>query len=78
MTEWQIIVNLVGGAVLAATGWFCRVLWEAVAELRKDLHTIEVDLPTNYVRRDEFSAAIDRIEKLCGKIFDKLDNKVDK
>jgi len=78
MTEWQILIDLVGGAVLAATGWFCRVLWEAVAELRKDLHTIEVDLPTNYVRRDEFSAAIDRIEKLCGKIFDKLDDKADK
>ena len=78
MTEWQIIIDLVGGAILASMGWFGRVLWEAVGELRKDLHSIEVVLPTSYVRRDEFSAAIDRIEKLCGKIFDKLDEKADK
>ena len=78
MSEWQVIIDLVGGAILAATGWFCRVIWEAVGELRRDLHSIEVELPTSYVRRDEFSAAIDRIEKLCGKIFDKLDDKADK
>jgi hypothetical protein len=78
MTEWQIIIDLVGGAILASMGWFGRVLWEAVGELRKDLHAIEVELPTSYVRREEFSAAIDRIEKLCGKIFDKLDDKADK
>lgn len=74
----QAAINLIAGATLAVMGWFARQLWEAVADLRADVHTIEVNLPTNYVRRDEHSEAMKRIEDLLGKIFDKLDNKVDK
>lgn len=74
----QSLINLVGGAALAAMGWFARVIWEAVAELRKDLHAIETELPDKYVRRDEYSATMMRIEGMIEKIFDRLDNKADK
>jgi hypothetical protein len=76
--DYQAIINIVGGAVLTAIGWFSNELWNATKELRKDLHQIEKDLPTNYVRRDEFADAVRRIEDMLGKIFDKLDGKVDK
>ena len=74
----QMIINLAAGAVLAAMGWFARVLWEAICKLQEDLHQLEVDLPSNYVRRDEFSDNMKEIKEMLGKIFDRLDNKVDK
>ena len=45
-------------------------LWRAVKELRKDLHTLEV----NSVPRAEFTDAIRRVEDLCGKIFDRIED----
>lgn len=72
--EYQSIINLAGGAVLAVIGWFARQIWDAVKELRKDLHKIEVALPKEYVRKDELG----EIKALIQKIFDKLDGKQDK
>jgi hypothetical protein len=74
----QMIINLAAGAILAAMGWLARVLWEAVSKLREDLHELEVELPRNYVRKDEFSDNMREIKEMLGKIFDRLDNKVDK
>ncbi len=76
--DHQTIINLAGGATLTALGWFARQLWEAVQELRRDVHQIEVDLPRNYVRKDEFTDTMKRIESIVERIFDKLDGKVDK
>lgn len=76
--DMQGIINLAAGASLAVMGWFARQLWEAVAKLRKDVHDIEVALPSNYVRRDEFGDSVKEIKEMLGKIFDKLDNKQDK
>ena len=72
--DYQGIINLAGGATLAVIGWFARQIWDAVKELRRDLHKIEVDLPRNYVRRDDLG----EIKSLIQKIFDRLDQKADK
>jgi hypothetical protein len=76
--DTQTLVNVCAGAVLAVLGWFARVLWEAVSALREDLHKLEVDLPSNYIRRDEFQDGMKEIKDMLGKIFDRLDNKADK
>jgi hypothetical protein len=76
--DTQTLVNICAGAVLAVLGWFARVLWEAVSTLREDLHKLEVDLPSNYIRRDEFQDGMKEIKDMLGKIFDRLDNKADK
>jgi len=76
--ESQMMINLAAGAVLAGLGWFARVLWEAVNKLQEDLHQLEVELPSNYVRKDEFSDNMREIKEMLGKIFDRLDTKVDK
>lgn len=76
--ETQTLINLAGGTALAACGWFARQIWEAVAELRRDVHALEVDLPKSYVRKDEFVAAMTRVETMLEKIFDRLNDKVDK
>jgi len=78
MLSVQDIINIGGGAFIAAIGWFARQLYESVNRLRDDVHQIEVDLPTNYVRRDEYNDTMKRIESIVEKIFAKLDTKADK
>ncbi|CAB4121155.1 hypothetical protein UFOVP6_30 [uncultured Caudovirales phage] len=79
--EYNTIVNIVlffMGVALAALGWFSRQIWDAVKVLREDLHKIEVDLPKHYTAKDEFSAAMEKIDKGLQRIYDKLDGKADK
>lgn len=87
--EWQTVFNIVGGATLAALGWFAREIWDALKELRRDMHRIEKDLPEIYARRDEMretfkevrqdmNQGFHKIETLIGQLFDRLNNKADR
>ncbi len=76
--DTQMMINVAIGATLAVTGWLARTLWEAVQKLQSDIHDIEIDLPRNYIRRDEFIDNMREIKDMLGKIFDRLDNKMDK
>lgn len=76
--DWQSIINFAGAAFLAAVGWWCREIWDSVKALRADIRRIEVDLPTNYVRRADIDARLDKIDSVLERIFDKLDEKADK
>jgi len=74
----QSTINLALSAVLCTIGWFARQLWEAVKTLKADIHQIEVDLPINYVRKDDMDKRMDHIEDMFKRIYDKLDGKADK
>jgi len=74
----QSTINVIFGAFLAVVGWFARVMWEAVQTLKADLHRIEVDMPINYVRKDDLDKRMDHIEAMVQRIYDKLDGKADK
>lgn len=74
----QLIVNIIAGVILAGLGWFGRQLWDAVKELRADLHKLEVDLPKNYTTKDDFASAMQKVSDGLQRIYDKLDNKADK
>lgn len=76
--DWQIVFNIVGGAILSVVGWFARVLWDSVQELRKDLKQIEIHLPTNYVKKDDLAVRFDRIEQLLDRLYEKLEQKADR
>jgi hypothetical protein len=78
IVDQQFLINTIAGVILTVMGWFARVLWEAVKKLQEDLHQLEIELPSNYVRKDEFSDNMREIKEMLGKIFDRLDNKVDK
>jgi hypothetical protein len=78
LSTWVSIVIAIVGIVSSITGWFVRVLWEAQAELRKDLKNLEGGLPDLYVRRDDYRDDMSEIKTLLNRIFDKLDNKADK
>jgi hypothetical protein len=49
-----------------------------VQDLKRDLQTVEVALPTHYVRKEELETRLDKLEAILMKIYDKLDTKVDK
>jgi len=74
----QTIINIVAGAVLTVLGWFGRELWGAIKELQRDMREIEINLPTSYVKKEDFSKSLTEIKELCDKIFDKLDKLNDK
>lgn len=76
--DWQTMINLVGGAILAITGWFARQIWDSVQELKNDIHQIEVDLPTYYVKRVDIDLRFDKLENILERIFDRLEQKADK
>ena len=76
--DFQDIVNVIIGSVLSVLGWFARQLWDAVQELKHDMKDLEVDLPTHYVRKEDLDARFDKFESMLNRIYDKLENKVDK
>jgi hypothetical protein len=76
--ENQSLFNIVVVAVLACAGWFARQLWDAIQSLKNDLKEIEVELPTQYVRKVDIESRFDKLESILEKIFDRLDRKADK
>lgn len=83
--DWQIIVNIVAGVIVGVGGWFARRLYDAVDALQSDISRIELHLSENYVKKSEVDSfrtdmdkRFDRIEVLLDKLYDKLDQKVDK
>ena len=76
--DWQLLFNLVGTAIMATIGWFARQLWDSVQNLKEDIKNIEVDLPTNYVRRVDIESQFNKLEASLQRILDKLDQKADK
>lgn len=70
----QQTINLILGACMAVAGWFARELWAAVQDLKNDLSK----LPLTYVARLDYKEDMREVKEMLGKIFDKLDNKVDK
>lgn len=82
MEHWQNVINVIGGGLLAAVGWFCREIWDSVKALKDDVHRIEINLPESYIKRSEIEAKLDKIdarfEKLDAhitKLFDRLEQK---
>ena len=76
--EFQEILNIIIGTILSVLGWFARQLWDAVQQLKEDMKDLEVDLPTHYVRKEDLDARFDKFEAMLTRIYDKLENKVDK
>jgi hypothetical protein len=85
----QTLLNWLFAAAGATTGWILKVLWDAMQDLKRDLTSIERNLPSVYVRRDDFrdvtqelksdmKTGFARIESTLAIIFKKLDDKEDK
>lgn len=76
--DFQVLINIGLAAGLSAMGWFARQVWDSVQKLKEDMKQIEIDLPSNYVKKDELAVRFDRIEHLLDKVYEKLDTKADR
>jgi hypothetical protein len=76
--DYQSLFNTGLGLSCTVIGWFARELWSAVKELKADLTRLSVELPKTYVTRDDYRSDLKEIRDLLGRIFDKLDGKVDR
>ena len=76
--DWQNVINIVIGSLLAVGGWFARQLWDAVQKLKSDISRLELTISDNYVKKDDWKDGIKELKEMLGKIFDKLDSKADR
>jgi hypothetical protein len=76
--EFQNIVNTVLLIISGSIGWFAKELWSVLKELKEDLSSLKEDLPRSYVLREDYKQDIKDLKEIMGKIFDKLDNKLDR
>ena len=73
MTEQQLF-NIVVSLAAFFGGWTLNNITKAIERLDNDLR----DMPRLYVLKEDYRRDIDEIKDMLGKIFDKLDSKVDK
>jgi hypothetical protein len=74
MMETQQLFNIAVGLVAFFGGWVLNNITKAIERLDIDVRA----MPTTYVSKDDYRRDIDDIKEMLGKIFDKLDAKVDK
>ena len=74
----QQLFNMVIAGSGALGGWMLKVIWDAIRDLKTDMRDISQTMHNDFVRREDFSDAVKRIEYMCERIFDKLDGKADK
>jgi type II secretory pathway component PulF len=76
--DTQQVFNIFITILVGTMGWFARTIWDAIKELRDDLHNVEVHLPNNYVKQVDINSRFDKLESMMERIFDRLDQKQDK
>jgi hypothetical protein len=70
----QTLINLAFGVAGAFGGWILNSLSRSIIRIEDRIS----EMPLQYVTRDDYRNDISEIKGMLGKIFDKLDNKVDK
>jgi hypothetical protein len=83
--DLQSVVNAGFVVISAVLGWFGRELWGATKELKADLAKLREDIPKEYVSKVDFKDDLREIKTMLEKqsaviekLFDKLDQKVDR
>jgi hypothetical protein len=72
--EMQVLFNIVVGVAAFFGGWSLNQITRSIERLDKDVR----NMPLNYVTQTTYQRDIDDIKNMLSKIFDKLDEKVDK
>jgi hypothetical protein len=70
----QMFFNIAIGLASFFGGWVLNNITKAIDRLDNDVRK----MPMIYISKDEYHRDIDDIKIMLGKIFDKLDNKMDK
>ena len=83
--DFQDLFNILIGFVMTVFGWFLRVSWDSLKSLQEQdrsladkVARIEVLVAGEYVKKDEFDRAIERLFDKLDHIEMKIDSKADK
>lgn len=74
MMDVQQLFNVALGLAAFLGGWVLNNISRAIDRLDNDVRA----MPMHYVAKTDYRRDIDDIKEMLGKIFDKLDSKVDK
>ena len=66
----QTLLNWLFGSVMAILGWLGKTLWDAVQELKNDMKDIEVNLPKDYVSKEDYKSDIKDIKDMLKELYD--------
>jgi hypothetical protein len=72
--DMQVLFNIILGVAAFLGGWTVNNLTRSIERLDKDIR----NMPLTYVTQTTYQRDIDDIKSMLGKIFDKLDEKMDK
>jgi hypothetical protein len=72
--EMQVLFNIVVGVAAFFGGWSLNQITRSIERLDKDVR----NMPLTYVTQIHYQRDIDEIKGMLDKIFNKLDEKVDK
>lgn len=74
----QSLINWLFTAAGTALGWVMKIVWDAITDLKKDMKDLNKEVHEDFVRKDDYRVDIAEVKQMLARIFDKLDNKVDK
>jgi len=72
--DYQVFFNSALGLAAFLGGWTLNSITKAIERLDADVR----NMPHSYVNKDDYRGDIKEVKDMLGKIFDKLDTKVDK
>lgn len=72
--DYQILFNIAVAVAGFFGGWTLNRIYLAIDRLDSDVRS----MPTQYVSRDDYRNDLKDIRDMLGRIFDRLDGKVDK
>lgn len=72
--EYQVFFNAALGLAAFLGGWTLNSITKAIERLDTDVR----NMPHAYLSKDDYRSDLKDVKEMLGKIFDKLDTKVDK
>jgi predicted RNA-binding protein with EMAP domain len=72
--DYQILFNIAVAVAGFFGGWTLNRIYQAIDRLDSDVRS----MPMQYVSRDDYRNDLKDIRDMLGRIFDRLDGKVDK
>jgi hypothetical protein len=72
--DYQVFFNAALGLAAFLGGWTLNGITKAIERLDSDVR----NMPHNYLSKDDYRSDLKDVKDMLGKIFDKLDTKVDK
>lgn len=70
----QATFNMIFGAILAALGWFARMLWDRQEALAREIAATNIKLASEYVSNQKFAQVMGEVRDELRYIRERLDH----